>query len=180
MREQEHFDVAKVLIENGGADVNAVNEWYRTALHIAARDGHVEILKLLLQNGADVNAVGGLYDSTALHEAVECEQIRCALHLLCFGAQIDEKAIEDDKTRLLRPINDRLTLLRNGNRIGTSLMTDEERRFMWNLALVLVIKHPAIAFRTHQRIRSFVTFHDIFMASGYGLGEGSIWRRKRS
>ena len=30
-------------------------EW--TALHYAARDGHVDVAKVLLQNGADVNAV---------------------------------------------------------------------------------------------------------------------------
>ena len=54
---------------------------------------------------------------------------------------------------------------------------------MWNLASILAIKHPAIAFRTYHIIRSFVTFHGIFMgpgydlgAAGYNLGEGSIWR----
>ena len=100
------------MIENGGADVNAVNKWYRTALHIAARDGHVDVVKVLLQNGADVNALTG-NKSTALHEAVECQQIRCTLHLLCFGAQIDEKAIKDDRTELLEPIENRLMLLRD-------------------------------------------------------------------
>ena len=142
------------MIENGGADVNAVNKWYRTALHIAARDGHVEIVKLLLQNCADVNAVTE-NESAALHESVECRQIRCTLHLLCFGAQIDEKAIEDDKTRLLRPINDRLTLLRNRDPMGTSLLCDEERRFMWHLACFLnrsVLK--LISKRTVQFVHS--------------------------
>ena len=54
-------------------------------------------------------------------------------------------------------------------------MSDEERRFMWNLACVLAIKHPAIAFGTYERIRSFVTFHGIFMGPGYDLGEDSVW-----
>ena len=76
------------------------------------------------------------------------------------------------------PIENRLMLLRDGNRMGTSLMSDEERRFMWSLACVLAIKHPAIAFRTYHRIRSFVTFHGIFMGPGYDLGEGSIWRKE--
>ena len=56
MREQEHFDVAKVLIQNG-ADVNAVNESKETALHLASAKGHVDVVKVLIQNGADVNAV---------------------------------------------------------------------------------------------------------------------------
>ena len=49
---------------------------------------------------------------------------------------------------------------------------------MWNLGFVLAVKHPAIAFRTYHRIRAFVTFHGIFMGSGYDLGEKSIWRKK--
>ena len=57
-------------------------------------------------------------------------------------------------------------------------MSDEERRFTWNLACALAVKHPAIAFGTYQRIRSFVTFHGIFMGPGYDLGEGSIWRKE--
>ena len=54
---------------------------------------------------------------------------------------------------------------------------------MWNLASALAVKHPAIAFRTYHRVRSFVTFHGILMgpgydlgAAGYNLGEGSVWR----
>ena len=54
-------------------------------------------------------------------------------------------------------------------------MSDEETRFMWNLGFVLATKYPAIAFGTYQRIRSFVTFHGIFMGSGYDFGEKSIW-----
>ena len=134
---------------------------------------------MLLQNGADVNAVQK-DNLTALRIAASEKRIPCTLQLLCFGAGIDDETIKDDKTKLLRPIESRSTVLRNGNRMGTSLLSDEEKRFMWNLAYVLTIKHPAIAFITYQRIRSFVTFHGIFMASGYGLGEGSIWRRKRS
>ena len=60
--------------------------------------------------------------------------------------------------------------------MGTSLMSKEERRFMWNFALVLAMKHPAIAFRTYHMIRSFVTFRGIFMGPGYDLGEDSVWR----
>jgi ankyrin repeat protein len=169
-------DVAKVLIQNG-ADVNAVqkNKW--TALFFAAQEGHVDVVKVLIQNGADVNAVDEK-ETTALHKAVKYGYICCTLQLLCFGAEIDEKAIKDDKTTLLRPIENALMLLRDGKRIGTSLMSEEERRFMWYLAFVLTVKHPAISFRTYHRIRSFVTFHGIFMGPGYDLGEGSIWRLK--
>ena len=117
--------------------MNAVatrNKW--TALHAAARDGHDDVVKVLLQNGADVNAVNW-WKKTALHES---QQIHAYFTCL-FGAQIDEKAIKDDNTELLEPIENRLKLLRDGKRIGTSLMSKEERLFMWNLACVLAIKH---------------------------------------
>ena len=170
-----HVDVMKVLIQKG-ADVNAVDNWKRTALHLAAQNGHVDLAKVLIQNGVDLNAVGEIW-GTALQTSAHHEKVACTLQLLCFGAEIDEYAIKFDMR--LRPIESRLKLLRSGNRMGTSLMSDEEKRFMWNLAYVLTIKYPAIAFGTYQRIRSFVTFHGIFMGPGYDLGGESIWRRKR-
>ena len=56
-------------------------------------------------------------------------------------------------------------------------MSEEERRFMWNLGFVSTKKPPAIAFRTYRRIRSFVTFHGIFIGPGYDQGKESIWRK---
>ena len=169
-------DATKMLIE-GNAEVDAGDKRKQTALHWAAEEGHVEVAKVLIQNGADVNAVD-CTESTALHFASKHGYNTCTLQLLCFGAEIDEEAIKDDKTELLGPIENILTLLGNGNRMGTSLMSDEERRLMWNLEFVLAVKHPAIAFGTYQRIRSFVTFQGIFMGPGYDLGEGSIWRKE--
>jgi hypothetical protein len=163
-----------MLIQNG-ADVNAVNIYKETALNLAAWKGHVDVVKVLIQNGADVNAVTR-EEKTPLDWAVTYERIHCILQLLCFGAEIDENAIKNDTAELLRPIESRLKLLRDGNRMGTSLMSDEERRFMWNLGVVLAVKYPAIAFTTYQRIRSFVTYHGIFMGPGYDLGGRSIWR----
>ena len=171
-------DAVKILFIEDKSNVNAVDGYDWTPLHMGAFHGHVDVVKVLIQNGADVNAVD-CDKATALQLAASNKRIPCVLQLLCFGAEIDERTIEDDKTKLLRPIETKLKSLRNGNPIGTSLMSDEERRFMWNLACVLAIKHPAIAFGTYQRVRAFVTFNGIFMGSGYDLGKGSIWRRKR-
>ena len=181
-----HVDVAKVLIQNG-ADVNSVmrDDW--TALHLAAWSGYADIAKVLLQNGADVNAVQK-NNWTALwcaanrfefYKARRKGHIHCILQLLCFGAEIDEKTIRKDKTKLLQPIESRLKLLRSGNRMGTSLMCDEERRFMWNLAFSFTIKHRGAAFKAYYSIRSFITFHGIFMAPGYGMGEDSVYEREQ-
>ena len=146
-----------------------------TSLHEAAKKGHVDVAKVLIQNGADVNAVDK-DNLTALHEAATREYVFLTLQLLCFGASIDKKALEGDKTDLLGPINNRMKLLRAGKRSGTSLMSNEERRFMWNLAFSLTIQHPAAAFKAYYTIRSFITFRGIFMAEGYELGEENVWR----
>ena len=48
---------------------------------------------------------------------------------------------------------------------------------MWNLAFSFTIQHPAAAFKAYYTIRSFITFHGMFMANGYDLGEVSVWKR---
>ena len=46
----------------------------RTALHIAAEKGHVDVAKVLIQNGADVNAVDQA-KQTALHIRSSCGHV---------------------------------------------------------------------------------------------------------
>ena len=168
--------MTRELIRNG-ADVNAVEIDKWTALHWAAHRGHVGVAKVLLLNGADATAVNE-DNETSLCRAAQFRKVACTLQLLCFGAEIDNKALVNDETKLLRPIEDRLTSLRAGNGMETTLMSVEERRFMWNLAFFFTIAHRGAAFKAYHAIRSFITYNGIFMASGYDLGEGSIWRRE--
>ena len=133
----------KVLIRNG-ADVNAVDAEKRTPLHCAACKGYVDIAKVLIRNGANVNAVDGDLN-TPLFYAAEYLDVVLILQLLCFGAVIDKNALEHDKTGLLGPVNNRMNLLRAGERPEKSLMSNEERQFMWNLAFSFTIQHPAAA-----------------------------------
>jgi CDK inhibitor PHO81 len=65
----------------GGAEVNVVDTYGRTALWYAARDGHIECVTVLLDVKADVNKadIGGY---TPLHQAsfrghVKCVRVRC-------------------------------------------------------------------------------------------------------
>ena len=56
-------------------------------------------------------------------------------------------------------------------------MSEEERRFMWNLAFLFTVKHRVAAFKAYYSIRSFITYNGIFMAHGYDLGVESVWRK---
>ncbi|CAI5529291.1 unnamed protein product [Closterium sp. Naga37s-1] len=59
-------DVAAAL--DGGADAGVADDEGRTALHMAAANGHTEIARLLIQRGAPVNAVNR-QGNTPLHWA---------------------------------------------------------------------------------------------------------------
>jgi hypothetical protein len=146
------------------------------ALHHAAWSGHVDVVKLLIQYGANFNAVNneGL---SVLFDASICS-VPLTLELLCLGAKIDKRALYCDKTGLLVQIEERLEKLRNGERCITSLCSNEENKYKWNLALSLTLKAKVPAFKVYYKVRSFITYHGIFMASGYDLGDESIWKKE--
>ena len=146
------------------------------ALHVSSRYGHVDVAKLLIQNGADVNAVNN-FGRSVLYYACRSKSVPLTLELLCFGAKIDNKALENDKTRLLVLIERRLEKLRKGEYRFTNLCSNEENKFMWNLAFCLTLKAKVPAFEVYYKVCSFITFNGIFMAPGYDLGKKSIWRR---
>jgi serine/threonine-protein phosphatase 6 regulatory ankyrin repeat subunit B len=90
-------ETAKVnwLIE-GGVNVNAKNYWGETALFIASREGHIKIVKLLIENGADVNTQilvdehrGQKYYSTALEEASQEGHAEVVKLLITAGGLIE-------------------------------------------------------------------------------------------
>ena len=56
------------LLKKESIDVNAKNEDGQTPLHFAARRGHTETVKYLVEKGADVNAKNK-YGQTPLHYA---------------------------------------------------------------------------------------------------------------
>ena len=147
------------------------------ALHLAAHDGRVDVAKLLIQYGANVNAVDNDNESVLYYASFNSESVPITLELLCLGAKIDKKALEDDGTGLLVPIEERLEKLRNGERCITNLCSNEENKFKWDLAFCLTLKAKVPAFKVYYKVRSFITYHGIFMASGYDLGNESIWRK---
>ena len=144
------------------------------ALHYAALFARVDVVKLLIQYGAEINAVNNWGVSVLCY----ARSVPLTLELLCFGAKIDEKALGNDKTGLLVPIEERLEKLRNGERRITNLCSNEENKYKWNLAFCLTLKAKVPALKVYYKVRSFITYHGIFMASGYDLGNECIWRKK--
>ena len=183
------IESAEWLLRNG-VDINARSRSGVTALFNAidyvADNGNADMMRFLLKAGSDVNAYCDEYNicgATPLETCLllmENSHTPFTLELLIFGAEIGKDAIEIDELGLLKHVNDRLNLIRDGKPIEESLMGNEERKFMWNLAFFLTIKHGgATAFKVYYLIRSFITFHGIFMARGYELGKDSLWCVKR-
>lgn len=85
--EKNDFERTKYLLENG-ANIDAVDKNGKTALHLSAINGKVEILKLLLEYGANIDACDNLY-ITALHYSVDNGHFKISNLLLSFGANID-------------------------------------------------------------------------------------------
>ena len=102
------------------------------------------------------------------------DRVVFTLKLLCIGVEV-EKMLETDR-RFLLPISERINLLRDTNRIGSSLMSDKERLYLWNLIMVLSTKYGPIGLEVYDIVRSFITFNGIFMGPGYSIGYESIWR----
>jgi hypothetical protein len=150
----------------------------RKVLHFATMNGQVDIVKLLIQYGANVNAVHNWGWSVLYYASCHTVSVPLTLELLCFGAKIDKHALKNDKTGLLVQIEERLEKLRNGERCITNLCSNEENKFKWNLAFCLTLKAKVPAFRVYYKVRSFITYHGIFMAPGYDLGDESIWKKK--
>ena len=148
------------------------------ALHLAAWYRHVDVAKLLIQYGAEINAVDNWGHSVLCYASFYSKSVSLILELLCLGAKIDTKARRWDQTGLLVPIEERLEKLRNGERCITNLCSNEENKYKWNLAFCLTLKYKVAAFKAYYSIRSFITYHGIFMASGYDLGKKSIWTFK--
>ncbi|CAG4944610.1 unnamed protein product [Parnassius apollo] len=67
---------------------DAIDENGCSALQRAAADGHVEVVRLLLEHGADPNKQDHVHGNTALHEAAWKGYSRCAALLARGGAEL--------------------------------------------------------------------------------------------
>lgn len=85
-------DIAKIKAALKGANVNAKSEWDGAPIHVAARKGNVEVIKLLLENKADIEAKDPV-DMTPLMVAAVEGQVPAAMLLLEKGAKVTNDII---------------------------------------------------------------------------------------
>lgn len=82
-----NYEQAKKLIEEEGYDVNDQDNAGNTALHEAALNGHLDIVKLLIKNGADVNMQSfEMFKDTPLIDASANGHLDVVKYLLSHGA----------------------------------------------------------------------------------------------
>lgn len=66
-----NIELARILIEKYGADVNLVSERGETALISATRKNHVEMVRFLLSKGADPNYIDKIGFKTIEHAILQ-------------------------------------------------------------------------------------------------------------
>ncbi|KAF2903563.1 hypothetical protein ILUMI_02636 [Ignelater luminosus] len=72
--------VEKLLSQ--GTNVDQRDSAGYTALHYAARNGHLDVCKVLLRNGADINSTTKSGRATALHRACSADKVHMVKFLL--------------------------------------------------------------------------------------------------
>jgi hypothetical protein len=92
-------DVIEKFVREHPEHVNAIGGPCGTALHAAARRGHLNIVQLLLTHGADVNAPG-LWGRTPLLFASVWGHLEVGRWLLEHGADVNAKDNDNDCTSL--------------------------------------------------------------------------------
>ncbi|XP_056313132.1 L-asparaginase [Danio aesculapii] len=76
-----------------GADISSCDDRRRTALHVAAAQGHIGAVRFLLQHGANVHAFD-CNEETPLWDAIRCRSLEVVELLLSAGAVL-EKSTEE-------------------------------------------------------------------------------------
>jgi Ankyrin repeats (3 copies)/Ankyrin repeats (many copies) len=94
--------LAEHLISKHPEHVNTRGGGELTPMHIAAFEGHADILSLLLEHGADTDG-RGIYESTPLYRAAEKGKLEAGQYLLDRGADINAGSVTD-QTPLFRAV----------------------------------------------------------------------------
>jgi ankyrin repeat protein len=92
-------DLVEHLIAEHPEHVNARGGGEMTPIHVAASEGHSDILSFLIEHGADVNGQG-TDDNTPLHRASRNARLEAGQFLLNHGADVDARN-EFNRTALM-------------------------------------------------------------------------------
>lgn len=85
-------DTSKIdMLKSHGANLSAVNNDHRTALHIACCEGNEKVVRHLLAHGVSVH-IRDRHDRTALMEAISCDYHEIIKILVKCGAHITGSA----------------------------------------------------------------------------------------
>jgi hypothetical protein len=115
--------IEKLLDE--GADINATSQ--RTALHVAAENGNLEIVKLLIDRGADINAQD-IHGRTPLVVAIAEHQLEIAERLAQEETDVSVRA-KDGSTLLMAAVRaEDVELVRWAIDRGTDLDTARPKK----------------------------------------------------
>ena len=80
------------MLLNNGADINALgNRSWGSALQVASKKGHENVVKMLLDHGADVNALGDGFWDSALQVASKNGYENVAKMLIAKGAAMPKE-----------------------------------------------------------------------------------------
>jgi len=74
-----------------GSDTEVLNTItaFGTWLHVAAKNGQLEIVQYLIQKGIDIDVKGGTFDASALNLAAGSGYIEIVKYLIEAGAELD-------------------------------------------------------------------------------------------
>ncbi|CAN0252288.1 unnamed protein product [Ectocarpus sp. 6 AP-2014] len=84
-------DVVNLLVSSEGKGTDDFQGGGKTALMLAAREGHAHVARELLNHGADINKKSVKCEKTALHFAAGCGQDEVAVLLVRRGADVETR-----------------------------------------------------------------------------------------
>jgi len=156
--------------------VNAVQKDNWTALAAAAWSRHVDVVKVLIQNRADVNLVNIRHEAPidiAVLRAENDNDIHTVLYLFCIGrARITQKIRDisshrfDNMLRLVKHIRSLHPQEDGSHRV----FTQDERKFLYNIAFVMAIKCPGCGRKMFDSVLGLLSYNGCFMSRVFRLG----------
>lgn len=88
--EKGNIDIVSCLLKGSGVDKNFQDKDGKTAFHIAAYNGHLEVVNALLDAGVNVN-LSNIHGLTALHRAASGGHLEVVNALLQAGADVNSQ-----------------------------------------------------------------------------------------